>query len=106
MDYILHEFKNNLPVTCEELSSNDKELKKFNSSMDKVLKGKSADVYGFIDLLSKDMLPYINSLKQKATKKKPFSFERLTFVMLPLFSYFETRVGNQGEPERINKAIN
>ena len=73
--------------------------------MDKINSARNTNVYAFFDYLaSKDMLPYINSLKQKATKKKPFSFERLTFVMLPLFKHLESQiaVGN----EKIKNAIN
>jgi len=56
------------------------------------LNGKHPDVYGFIDYLaSKEMTAHINSLKPKATKKKPFSFERLSFVMLPIFRFIELK---------------
>ena len=53
------------------------------------------------------MSPYMNSLKQKATKKKPFTFDRLCFVIIPIFKYFEhlKTGGTKGEMERINQAI-
>jgi len=72
--------------------------------MDKIIATKKDNVFSFFDYLSsKELLPYINSLKQKATKKKPFSFERLTFVMLPLFKFLESQIalGN----DRIKKSI-
>jgi hypothetical protein len=106
VNYIISEFKKNLPDTVEELGGQAKDLKKFNDSIDKLNKSNSPDAYGFIDYIcSKEMTAHINSLKQKATKKKPFSFERLSFVILPLFKFFESRVGNKGEMEKINKSI-
>lgn len=61
------------------------------------------DIYAFFEYLaSKEMSPFINQLKKAATKKKPFSFERLSFVTLPLFKYLEQKkVGNAGELKKI-----
>merc|ERR1719313_1255864 len=53
------------------------------------------------------MAPHINSLKNKATKKKPFTFDRFSFAIIPVFKYLEHLKfqGNKGETERILQAI-
>jgi hypothetical protein len=66
------------------------------------------DAYGFLAFIAgKEMSLYMNSLKQKATKKKPFTFDRLCFVIIPIFKYLEhlKTEGNKGEMDRINAAI-
>jgi len=60
--------------------------------MNALNKNNNPDIYGFITYLgSSELAPHINSLKQRATKKKPFSFERLSFVLLPIFKFFEVK---------------
>ena len=75
--------------------------------MSSFVKGKSIDIYGFITYLaSAEIVTHIHSLKQRATKKKPFSFERLSLVFLPIFKFFEVkRIGNEGELAKIRNAI-
>ena len=76
--------------------------------MDGFVSAKKPDVYGFMAYISSDeMSSHINSLKQKATKKKPFSFERFSCVVIPIFKYLEylKTEGEAGEMKRINTAI-
>ena len=76
-------------ASSEEVS--DKELAAFKSRIDAFVKPAQPDAYGFIEfLVSKEMDKHIKTLKWKATKKKPFNFERVTLVLLPLFKYFES----------------
>lgn len=105
MNYIIREFKQSFPESCENFGGKD--LEAFNKKMDSLINGKSCDAYGFVEYLgSADILPHIHSLKQKATKKKPFSFERLSLVMLPIFRFFELKkMGNEGELAKIEKAL-
>ena len=76
--------------------------------MNTLTKAGNPDVYGFITYVcSKDLSAHIGSLKQKATKKKPFSFERLSNMMLPLFKYFETKkLNDNNEMKKIQGSIN
>lgn len=91
VNYIIGEFEKHLPGSCEELANNGKALKAFNQKIAQLSNAKNPDAYGFIDyLVSKDLEPYLQTLKPKATKKKPLSFERLNMLILPIFKYFET----------------
>jgi hypothetical protein len=59
---------------------------------------KQPDVFGFMDYISSnEMAVYVNSLKQKATIKKPFSFARFSYVIVPVFKYLE-HLKTEGEP--------
>ena len=100
VSYIMNEFADKLPDTVEELSGKD--LDSFRATIAKL--SSAHDVYGFIEYLSgAELKPLLSTLKQKATKKKSFSFERLSFVMLPLFKFIEDKkMGAAGEMPKIN----
>jgi hypothetical protein len=90
VNYIIGEFKKHLPGSCEELANDQKAMKQFEQKIGQLSNAKNPDAYGFIDyIVSKDLEAYIQTLKPKATKKKPLSFERLNMMVLPIFKYFE-----------------
>ena len=96
VNYIIGEFQKRLPESCEELANNGKALKQFNQKIGQLSNAKNPDAYGFIEyVISKDLEPYIQTLKPKATKKKPLSFERLNLMVLPIFKYFETEKASE-----------
>mgnify|MGYP000011391154 FL=1 len=101
VNYILAEFKQHLPGSVDEFDG--KVLASFESKINQINVKGNPDIYAFFEYLaSKEMSPFINQLKKAATKKKPFSFERLSFVTLPLFKYLEQKkVGNAGELKKI-----
>jgi len=104
--HVLKDFKANFPASCDNFSS--AQLEAFNTKMDSFTKApRNPNAYAFLAYLaSKDLEAHILSLKQKATKKKPFSFERLSLVLLPIFKFFETKkVGGEGEIQKIDSAL-
>jgi len=103
VSYVMSEFADKFPETVEELQG--KELDGFKATIAKL--AKAHDAYGFIEYLTgPELKPFIATLKQKATKKKSFSFERLSFVMLPLFKFIEDKkMGAAGEMVKIYKAL-
>ena len=107
MVYILNQFKDKFTETVDEIK--DKERKWFDNMMDNFVKNPlQPDVYGFLTFIAgKEMAPHINSLKNKATKKKPFTFDRLCFVIIPVFKYIEhlKSEGNKGEMDKILQTI-
>ena len=66
---------------------------------------KNPNAYGLIDYIaSKELNPYIQSLKPKANKKKPLSFERLNLMVMPIFKYFETEKAQ--ETSKVTNSLN
>ena len=105
--YILNKFKELAPDNCEELKNNDKEYKAFIEKMEKLVEGKEPDCHGFIDYLaSKELEKHLNTLKVKPTKRKPLSYERLNFMVMPIFKYFETdKVSEKGQMPLIKASL-
>ena len=56
-------------------------------------------MYGFLDfVLGKEVEEVVSTLPYKATKKRVSSFERLNFIILPMFHYLENhRTTNKGD---------
>ena len=89
-------FQEQLPASSENMS--DDQLNKFNTKIDKILKGKEPDCHEFIDYLTKDntVSPFLNALKPKATKRRPLAFERLNMILMSIFKYFENEITEKG----------
>ena len=100
ISYVISKFKESLIETCDDLKSNDKEMKDFEGKINKILAGdkkKKVDPHAFIEYLtSKDLSKYMASLKPKPTKKKPLSFDRLAMIVIPIFKFFEKNYKNDG----------
>uniref|UniRef100_A0A7S3IG68 PCI domain-containing protein n=1 Tax=Strombidium inclinatum TaxID=197538 RepID=A0A7S3IG68_9SPIT len=84
-----------LMATTEALDAKDpkavteKMTKKYSDLVSK-FHVKTLDVIGFLDFIqSKDVEHIISNLPHKATKKRVFSFERFTFIVMPMFKYLE-----------------
>jgi len=105
--YIFRKFKELLPDNCEELKNNDKEYKAFMEKMEKLEQGKEPDCHGFIEYLAgKELEKHLLTLKVKPTKKKPLSYERLNFMIMPIFKYFETtKVSEKGQMPLIKTSL-
>ena len=109
ISYVIKKFQENLVETCEELKSNDKDLKAFESNINKILAGdkkKKVDAHSFIDYITgKDLEKYMSTLKPKPTKKKPMSFDRLAMIVIPIFKYFEDEKVFKAENVKIIKTL-
>ena len=109
ISYVIERFQENLVETCEDLKSNDKDLKTFESSIAKILAGdkkKKVDAHAFIEYITgKDLEKYLSTLKPKPTKKKPLSFERLAMIVIPIFKYFEEEKVFKAENVKILKTL-
>lgn len=61
--YVIQKFKENLLETCEELKSNDKDLKTFEKQINTILAGdkkKKVDAHSFIEYITgKDLEKYM-----------------------------------------------
>lgn len=56
--------------------------------------------------MSDELKPHIGALKKAATKKKPFSFERLSWVLLPLVKYCEiNQTKTEAEVSQVTASI-
>ena len=86
--YMMENFNELLPQSCEELSGNA--LKTFEDKMNKFSNKKSPDAHGFLEYVcGSDLTKYMQSLKAAATKKKPLSFQRLNTIIMAIFKGFE-----------------
>ena len=96
-----------MPENCDELKNNDKDLKSFIDQMEKLEKEKEPDCHGFIDYLTgKELEKYLVTLKMKPTKKKPLSYERLNFMVMPIFKYFEeVKISAKGQMPLIKASL-
>jgi hypothetical protein len=107
--YVIQKFKENLIETCDDLKNNEKELKDFEGKIGKILVGdkkKKVDAHAFIEYItSKDLQKYMSSLKPKATKKKPLSFDRLSVIIIPIFKFFEQEKEFKSESQKIIKTL-
>lgn len=57
------------------------------------------DAFGFVDYLTgKELDPYIQAVKWKASKKKPMLFERLNMVIMTVLKYFESEIEGLKNP--------
>jgi hypothetical protein len=76
--------------------------------MEKLEQGKEPDCHGFIEYLAGNELEkHLLTLKVKPTKRKPLSYERLNFMVMPIFKYFETqKVGEKGQMPVIIASLN
>lgn len=100
------QFRDNFPQSCEGFD--EKSRQAFVERIDKTIKNKNKpDVHDFINYLcSADIVKNIYTLKKAATKKRPLSFERLSFVLLPLVKYLESTIGkNQEEIKKIQESL-
>lgn len=109
LSYVIEKFKENLIETCDDLKSNEKEVKDFESKISKILAGdkkKKADAHAFIEYITgKDLSGYMASLKPKPTKKKPLSFDRLSLIVIPIFKYFEEEKVFKSDNAKILKTL-
>ena len=63
-------------------------------------------MHEFISFLcTADVKTHIYELRKTATKKKPFSFERLCLMILPLVKYFEVTCKTEAELGRAFDSI-
>jgi len=85
-----------LQQSCDGFDLNSRTA--FTESVNKTISDKNKpNVHGFIDYIcTGDIVKMIYSLKKAATKKRPLSFERLSFVMLPLVKYLESTITKNG----------
>ena len=61
----------------------------FTAKMDQIVKDQ-LNLHDFIDYLcSKDIAKYVYTLRKAPTKKRPLSFDRLGYAILPIVKHFE-----------------
>jgi hypothetical protein len=106
---VIDSIRTNLPQSCEGFENKaqtdfETELAKF------VQKKNQPQVHEFVSYLcSESVANFVYTLRKAPTKKRPLSFDRLGFALLPLVQYFEQTTKESEMPkveETLSKWIN